>query len=236
MSTNSCSAAIVTGATAERGKVLFCLLFISLWNVVVYVPIAHWVWSSEGWLYGLRFLDVGGGTAVHICAGVTGAVYALAIGPRQRFDTNRIDTPHNIPLFTVGAFCFLIGQIGASTSGLSSVTHAIKAFVHLQLAACTGGISWILVDFYLIKRWSVLSLSSGFIVGSIAMISAASLVPTWASLLCGLVAGIMSSLATRLKYLVRIDDSLDIFAVHVIPGALGIVFTGLFAKSVYSRE
>lgn len=224
--------ALVPGAFAERMRFPAVLLFAALWSVLVYAPVAHWVWAPEGWLARLGALDFAGGTVVHINAGVAGLVCALYIGPRSGFGRQPM-TPYNLALTLAGAALLWIGWFGFNAgSALAADGRAGMAMLVTQLAAATAAVAWMGAEWLSRGRPSALGLVSGAVGGLVAITPASGFVTPTAALVIGLVAGVGCYLgATTLKRLLGCDDALDAFGIHGVGGMLGAVLTGWLANS-----
>ena len=222
--------AVVTGAFADRMKFSALLLFMTLWSLVVYAPVAHWVWGATGWLNTLGIADFAGGTVVEINSGVTGLVCAVVLGRRLGYGQENM-SPWNLSYAVVGA-CFLwVGWLGFNSGGaLGANARAGMAVLATQMAAAGATLSWSLAEWLLREKPSVLGAISGAVAGLVAITPAAGFVLPGPALGIGLVAGVVcfwavSMLKPRLGY----DDSLDVFGVHGVGGILGMLATGLFA-------
>ncbi|KAL1303876.1 hypothetical protein AAFC00_000330 [Neodothiora populina] len=234
----SITVAIATGAVAERGRMLPCVVFMFIWTTVIYDPIACWTWNPSGWVYQFGGLDFAGGTPVHIASGCAALAYSLMLGPRRSSDSHHdLDyRPQNITHIVIGTVFLWVGWFGFNAgSALSANLRAVMAAVVTNIAACVGGITWCLVD-YTFKarmdsqaRWSAVGFCSGVVAGLVAITPGSGYVTPWAAIIYGVVAGIGCNFATKLKYLLGVDDSLDIFAVHGIGGFIGNICTALFA-------
>lgn len=222
--------ALVPGAFAERMRFPAVLLFAALWSVLVYAPVAHWVWAPEGWLARLGALDFAGGTVVHVNAGVAGLVCALYIGPRSGYGRQPMP-PYNLPLTLAGAALLWIGWFGFNAgSALAADGRAGMAMLVTQLAAATAALAWVGAEWILRGRPSALGLVSGAVGGLVAITPASGFVTPSSALFIGLVAGVGCYLgATTLKRLHRCDDALDAFGIHGVGGILGAVLTGWLA-------
>ena len=222
--------ALVPGAFAERMRFPAVLLFAALWSVLVYAPVAHWVWVPEGWLARLGALDFAGGTVVHVNAGVAGLVCALYIGPRSGYGRQPMP-PYNLPLTLAGAALLWIGWFGFNAgSALAADGRAGMAMLVTQLAAATAALAWVGAEWILRGRPSALGLVSGAVGGLVAITPASGFVTPSSALFIGLVAGVGCYLgATTLKRLHRCDDALDAFGIHGVGGILGAVLTGWLA-------
>jgi len=219
--------ALITGAFAERIKFTGYVAFISLWLLLVYSPIAHWVWQAEGWLFELGALDFAGGTVVHINSGAAALAVALVIGKRR--STGK---PHNLTLTVLGAGLLWFGWFGFNAgSALAANGLAANAFVVTQVAAGTGAIGWVLVDFIKHKKGTTLGAASGAVAGLVAITPCAGYVTPMASIAVGLIAGMVCAYAVGLKARLGYDDALDVVGVHMFGGIAGALLVGLFATA-----
>ncbi|KAL1862164.1 ammonium transporter Amt1 [Paecilomyces lecythidis] len=223
--------ALAVGAVAERGRMLPCIVFMFVWSTIVYDPIACWTWNSSGWVYNLGGLDFAGGTPVHIASGSAALAYSLMLGKRRGHGTHELNyRPHNVTHVVIGTVFLWVGWFGFNAgSALSANLRAVMAAVVTNLAASVGGVTWCLLDYRLEKKWSTVGFCSGVIAGLVAITPGSGFVPPWAAVVFGIVGAAACNYGTKLKYLLRIDDALDIFAVHGIGGIAGNVMTGLFA-------
>jgi len=205
--------ALTVGATAERGRMLPCILFMFLWSTLVYDPIACWTWNPSGWVFKLGGLDFAGGTPVHITSGTAALAYSYMLGKRRGYGTQVLNyRPHNVTHIVVGTVFLWVGGLGLDAgSALSANLRAIMAMVNTNLAACVGGITWCLLDYRLEKKWSTVGFCSGIVAGLVAIAPGSGFVPAWAAIIYGLCAGVGCNYATQLKYWLRCDDALDIF-------------------------
>ena len=228
--------ALITGAFADRMKFSALLLFIALWSIVVYSPIAHWVWAVDasnnpvGWLGKLGVLDFAGGTVVHINAGIAGLVAAIVLGPRKGFGTENL-SPHNLTLSLIGASLLWVGWFGFNAgSAVAADGRAGFAMAVTQIATAAAGLSWMTAEWIIRGKPSVLGIISGAVAGLVAITPASGFVGVSGSLIIGLVAGVVCFLgATGLKHALGYDDSLDAFGVHGVGGIIGALLTGLLA-------
>ncbi|KAK5132903.1 ammonium transporter Amt1 [Meristemomyces frigidus] len=223
--------ALAVGAVAERGRMFPCVVFMFIWTTVVYDPIACWTWNPSGWVFKLGGLDFAGGTPVHISSGAAALSYSYVLGKRQGHGTQALNyRPHNVTHIVIGTVFLWVGWFGFNAgSALSANMRAVMAAVVTNLAACVGGITWCLVDYRLEGKWSTVGFCSGVIAGLVAITPASGYVPAWSAVVFGVVAGIGCNFATQLKYWMKADDALDIFAVHGIGGIIGNLLTGVFA-------
>jgi len=223
--------ALIVGALVERMRFSAMLWFIGLWSVLVYAPIAHWVWEPGGWLVKMGVLDFAGGSVVHINAGVSGLVCAWFLGPRRGYGREPFE-PFNLGLTMAGAGLLWVGWFGFNAgSAVAADGRAGLAMAVTHIAAASGALSWMLGEWIVRKRPSLLGLCSGLVAGLVAITPAAGFVSPRAAVLFGAVAGLACYWgATGLKRLLNTDDSLDVFGVHGIGGIVGSLMTGLFAS------
>lgn len=208
-----------------------CVVFMFVWSTIIYDPIACWTWNPAGWVYKLGGLDFAGGTPVHIASGSAALAYSLMLGKRRGHGTHELNyRPHNVTHVVIGTVFLWVGWFGFNAgSALSANLRAIMAAVVTNLAASVGGVTWCLLDYRLEKKWSTVGFCSGVISGLVAITPGSGFVPPWAAVVFGVVGSAACNYGTKLKYVLRIDDALDIFAVHGIGGIVGNLMTGLFA-------
>lgn len=225
------SVALAVGAVAERGRILPCIVYMFIWTTVIYDPIACWSWNPSGWVYQMGGLDFAGGTPVHIASGSAALAYSYMLGKRRGHGTQELNyRPHNVVHIVIGTVFLWVGWFGFNAgSALSANLRAIMAAVCTNLAACVGGITWCLVDYRLERKWSTVGFCSGVIAGLVVITPGSGYVPAWAAVIFGICGGICCNYATKLKYFLRCDDALDIFAVHGVGGFIGNILTALFA-------
>ena len=227
------TAALISGGTTDRIKFTSFLVFICLWLLLVYAPLAHWVFSPEGWLARRGVLDFAGGTVVEINSGFSTLAIVLALGRRRGWPSDAM-APHSVPLSLLGVGILWFGWFGfnaGSALGMSSVT--VAAFVNTQLAAAAGLLSWIAFERVRESFPTTLGAASGAVAGMVAITPCAGFVKPMAAIVVGLFAGLMCAMAVRVKFKLRYDDSLDVLGVHGIGGLVGMVLLGLFAtKSI----
>jgi Amt family ammonium transporter len=223
--------ALIAGAFAERMKFSGMLLFMTLWSIVVYAPIAHWVWGG-GFLGGAGVLDFAGGTVVHINAGVAGLVCALVLGKRKGYGTDNM-APHNLVLTMIGASMLWVGWFGFNAgSAVGSNALAGQAMLNTQVATAMAALAWMVVEWFERKKPSLLGLCSGAVAGLVAITPASGFVNAEGALIVGAAAGVGCYLsAVWLKRLFKYDDSLDAFGVHGIGGIIGALLTGVLADA-----
>lgn len=230
--------ALITGAFAERMKFSAMLLFMTLWSLLVYSPVAHWVWAPGGWMADKGVLDFAGGTVVHINAGVAGLVTALVLGKRVGFGKEAMP-PHNLILTLVGASMLWVGWFGFNAGSAAAADgRAGFAMVTTQVATGAAALAWMFAEWFTKKKPSVLGIASGAVAGLVAITPAAGFVDVKGALIIGIAAGVVCFWgATGLKHMLGYDDSLDAFGVHGVGGILGALLTGVFAvKSIGGAE
>jgi Amt family ammonium transporter len=223
--------ALISGAFAERMRFSGYLVFTALWTILVYAPLAHWVWGG-GFLgpEGIGALDFAGGTVVHLNAGVAALAAALVVGARRGWP--RPVLPHNVPFVVLGASILWFGWFGFNAgSALSAGSLAASAFVATQLATVAAVFGWALPEWIRHGRPTTVGAATGAVAGLVAITPASGYVRPWAALLIGFAAGAVCELAVGLKYRLRYDDALDVVAVHGVGGALGALLTGVFATT-----
>jgi Amt family ammonium transporter len=204
----------------------------TFWAILVYAPVAHWVWGPSGWLGTLGVLDYAGGTVVHINAGVCGLVTALMLGKRRGYPTEPMP-PHNLILTFIGASLLWVGWFGFNAgSAVTSGTNAGMAMAVTQIATAAAALAWMFVEWMFKGKPSVLGICSGAVAGLVAITPASGFVEPGGALVIGFVAGaICFWSATSLKHMLGYDDSLDAFGVHAIGGIVGAILTGVFARA-----
>lgn len=223
--------ALATGAVAERGRMLPCVVFMFVWATLVYDPIACWTWNPSGWSNKMGGLDFAGGTPVHIASGTAALAYSMMLGKRRGHGTHELNfRPHNVTHIVIGTVFLWVGWFGFNAgSALSANLRAVMAAVVTNLAACVGGITWCVLDYRLERKWSAVGFCSGVIAGLVSITPGSGYVSAWAAVPYGVLGAAFANYATKLKFLVGIDDSLDIFAVHAMGGFVGNICTAFFA-------
>jgi Amt family ammonium transporter len=223
--------ALICGSFADRMKFSAMMWFMALWSLLVYSPIAHWVWGG-GWLGTLGVLDYAGGTVVHINAGVAGLVTALVLGKRKGYPSEPMP-PHNLVLTMIGASLLWVGWFGFNAgSAVTSGVNAGMAMAATQIATAAAGLGWMFVEWIFKGKPSVLGICSGAVAGLVAITPASGFVEAGGALVIGFAAGVVCFWsATSLKHMLGYDDSLDAFGVHAIGGMLGAILTGVFARA-----
>jgi Amt family ammonium transporter len=221
--------ALIAGAFAERMKFSALLLFMGLWLIFVYAPVAHWVWGG-GFLGSAGVLDFAGGTVVHINAGVAGLVCALVLGKREGYGQVNM-APHNLVLSVIGASLLWVGWFGFNAgSELAADGLAAAAMMNTQVAAASAGLAWMFTEWLVAKKPSILGIISGAVAGLVAVTPASGFVNPTGAFVIGIVAGIVCYFAAvKVKHMFGYDDSLDAFGVHGVGGIVGALLTGLLA-------
>ncbi|CAK7198763.1 low affinity high capacity ammonium permease [Sporothrix eucalyptigena] len=223
------TAALVVGATAERGRVIPAMVFTFFWATIVYCPIACWVWNVNGWAFKYGVLDYAGGGPVEICSGVSALAYSWVLGRRNEKMMLNF-RPHNISLITLGTILLWFGWLGFNGgSAFGANLRATMACWNSCLTAMFAAMTWCLLDFRLARKWSLVGWCSGTISGLVSATPASGFITPWASIILGVVTGISCNFATKVKFLLRIDDSLDVFAEHAVGGMVGLIFNAFFA-------
>ncbi len=223
------SSSLITGAVADRMRFSSVLCFVAIWSVIVYAPVVHWIWGG-GFLRQEGVLDYAGGTIVHINAGIAGLVACLVVGKRRGYGTQNM-APHN-PLFSViGVSLLWIGWFGFSAgSALSAGKSAAVVMLVTQSAAASGGVAWMLFEWWALRKPSVLGLVSGVVAGLVAVTPAAGYVSPGGAIVIGVVAGVCCCWACAwMKYKLGYDDALDVFGIHGVGGFVGALLTGVLA-------
>lgn len=221
--------ALIAGAFAERMKFSAMMVFVGLWSLLVYSPIAHWVWEPGGWLAGKGVLDFAGGTVVHINAGMAGLAAALVMGKRVGYGKEPM-APHNLVLTLIGASMLWVGWFGFNAgSAVAADGRAGMAMVVTQVATAVAALAWMFAEWLTKGKPSVLGIASGAVAGLVAITPASGFVATGGAIAIGLAAGVGCFwTATSLKHMLGYDDSLDAFGVHGIGGIIGALLTGVF--------
>lgn len=224
------TAAIVMGAVAERGRLLPAMVFTFIWATIVYCPLACWAWNVNGWGYAYGVMDYAGGGPVEIGSGLSALAYSMVLGRRQeRMMLNF--RPHNVSLILLGTAFLWFGWLGFNGgSAFGANLRATMACWNSNIAASFAAIAWVLLDFRLARKWSMVGWCSGTISGLVAATPASGFITPWASVVLGIVTGIVCNYATKVKYWIKIDDSMDVFAEHGVAGIIGLLFNALFAS------
>jgi ammonium transporter, Amt family len=226
--------ALVSGSVADRMRFSAFLWFAAGWLLLVYVPIAHWVWGN-GFLMKYGILDFAGGTVVHLNAGVAGLVAAYVLGPRRGYGSDNL-APHDLSLAVIGTGLLWVGWFGFNGgSALGANSRASMAIIATHLAASTGALTWMALEWFTRRKPSVLGMISGAVAGLGTITPASGFVAPWHGIVIGLIAGALCFWAcTKLKQKLGYDDSLDVFGVHGVGGFTGTLLTGVFAVAAIS--
>lgn len=232
--------ALISGAVVGRMKFKAYTAFILLWSLLVYNPIAHWVWGPGGWIGELGALDFAGGTVVHVSAGVSALVAALMLGPRRREGqsvSEDDEAPHNVPLVVLGASLLWFGWFGFNAgSALAADGLAATAFVTTMLSAAAAVVAWVGIDLAARRKPGAVGASIAAVVGLVAITPAAGFVTPLSAMAIGSISAATSYLAVSVLKYTRLDDTLDVFACHGIGGIVGSVLTGIFASTVVNPD
>ena len=222
--------ALITGAFAERKRFASFVLFTILWSIVVYSPIAHWVWATDGWLFKLGALDFAGGTVVHASSGLSALIVAILIG-RRVVSGERME-PHDVPMTVLGAGLLWFGWFGFNAgSAVAANGLAASAFIVTNTAAAAATLTWVGASYLHKRKVSVIGAACGAVAGLVAITPASGFVTPGGAILIGLVAGGLCYSATLLRERIKVDDALDVFAVHGVGGVFGAIATGVLATS-----
>jgi Amt family ammonium transporter len=225
--------ALISGAFAERTKFSGMVAFFILWSLLVYSPIAHWVWGG-GWLFKRGVLDFAGGTVVHINAGVAALAFVLYLGKRKGWPRD-VAPPHNVPFAVLGAGILWFGWFGFNGgSALNAQALATSAFVATHFGAAAAMVGWALMEAFKHKKVTTVGAATGAVAGLVAITPASGYVRPWAAVVIGLVAGIVCYFAISLKFRFGYDDSLDVVGVHMVGGIIGALLTGVFADKLFT--
>ncbi|MFJ9536675.1 ammonium transporter [Streptomyces sp. NPDC101225] len=225
------TAALVSGAIADRAKFSAWLVFVPVWALLVYVPVAHWVWGPGGWVLDrLGALDFAGGMPVEITSGASGLALCLVLGPRLGFRKDAM-RPHNLPMVMLGAGLLWFGWFGFNAgSALGANGLAAAAFLNTLAAGCTGLLGWLFVEQKRDGHPTTLGAASGAVAGLVAITPSCGSVSLLGALVVGLAAGVVCSYAVSWKFKLNYDDSLDVVGVHFVGGIIGTLLIGVFAQ------
>src|SRR5207244_2578655 len=229
--------ALICGAFADRMKFSALLWFIGLWSVLVYAPIAHWVWGPGGFLNDAGILCFAGGTVVHINSGVAGLMACLVLGKRRGYGSETM-APHNLVLSVAGASLLWVGWFGFNAGSATAANgNAGMAMAVTQIATATAALAWMFAEWVVKGKPSVLGIISGAVAGLVAITPASGFVDPRGALVIGIAAGVICYWATTgLKHALRYDDSLDAFGVHGVGGTVGALLTGVLAVAWVGGE
>jgi Amt family ammonium transporter len=231
--------ALIAGAFAERVNFKAYCFFIALWSLLVYNPLCHWVWASDGFLFNLGakgVIDFAGGTVVHISAGVSGLVAALYLGSRRGYPYQMI-RPNNMVITMLGAGLLWVGWFGFNAgSSVSSGLSTAQALTATQVAAASGALSWIIIESFHQGKATALGFASGILAGLVAVTPAAGVVQPYGALILGMLASFICYMAIQAKNKLGYDDSLDAFGIHGIGGIVGALFLSFFVRRTWMEE
>ena len=223
--------ALITGAVADRMRFAAYVAFLALWVVLVYAPVAHWVFSPNGWLFGRGALDFAGGTVVHINAGIAALALVVVLGKRRGWPAEAMP-PHSLPLTLLGTGILWFGWFGFNAgSALGANNLAAQALINTHMAAAAAMLGWVIVERAKGGHATTLGAASGAVAGLVAVTPCAGFVTTTSALVIGLVAGAVCFLAIQLKFKFGYDDALDVVGVHLVGGLVGSLLLGLFADT-----
>ncbi len=224
--------ALISGAIAERIKFTAYLTFLICWIVLVYLPVAHWVWGVGGWIRNMGALDFAGGLVVHITSGVSALAGCIVLGKRKGYLKEPMP-PHNLTMTLAGTALLWFGWFGFNGgSAIASGQLAVSAFVTTHIASASASFSWLITEWVHRKKPTLLGFASGAVAGLVAITPAAGFVKPMSALLIGIIAGVVCYIAVSLKSYLGYDDSLDAVGVHGVGGTLGAILTGLFATKL----
>ena len=231
--------ALIAGAFAERVSFKAYCFFIAIWSLLVYDPLCHWVWASDGFLYNLGAkgaIDFAGGTVVHISAGVSGLVAALFLGSRRGFPYQVI-RPNNLVITMLGAGLLWVGWFGFNAgSSVASGLLTAQALTATQVAAASGALSWIILESVHQGKGTALGFASGILAGLVAVTPAAGVVQPYGALILGVLAAGFCYMAIQVKNRLGYDDSLDAFGIHGVGGIVGALFLSFFIRPSWMQE
>jgi Amt family ammonium transporter len=223
--------ALITGSFAERVRFWGYLIFVCLFSLLIYAPLAHWTWHPEGFLFKMGVLDFAGGTVVHISAGFAALAGAMVLGRRKSHLANHEHKPSNIPYVLLGTGLLWFGWFGFNAgSALDANTLAVTAFINTHMASAAAMMAWILLDAAKGRKATAIGACIGAVVGLVAITPAAGFVSFGPAIFIGLAASIISNYAVHWKNKSSIDDTLDVFPCHGVGGIVGMVLTAVFAK------
>ncbi|MGI9124647.1 MAG: ammonium transporter, partial [Mycobacterium sp.] len=226
------TAALVSGAIADRAKFAAWMVFVPIWSIAVYSVVAHWVWAPGGWLFKMGVLDYAGGLVVEIVSGSSALARALVLGPRIGFKVDAM-RPHNLPFVLLGVGLLWFGWFGFNAgSALAANGLASAVFLNTLVAGCLGMLGWLSVEQIRDGKPTTFGAASGVVAGLVAITPSCGTVNTFGAVVVGLAAGITCSFAIGVKFKLNYDDSLDVVGVHFVVGVVGVLLIGLLATSV----
>ena len=226
------TAALVSGAIADRAKFAAWMVFVPIWSVAVYAVVAHWVWAPGGWLFEMGVLDYAGGLVVEIVSGASALALALVLGPRLGFKVEAM-RPHNLPFVLLGVGLLWFGWFGFNAgSALAADGMASAILLNTLLAGCLGMLGWLSVEQFRDGKPTTFGAASGVVAGLVGITPSCGTVNPLGAAIVGLLAGIVCSFAIGLKFKLNYDDSLDVVGVHFVGGVVGMLLIGLLATEV----
>ena len=226
------TAALVSGAIADRAKFAAWMVFVPIWSVAVYAVVAHWVWAPGGWLFEMGVLDYAGGLVVEIVSGSSALALALVLGPRIGFKVEAM-RPHNLPFVLLGVGLLWFGWFGFNAgSALAADGMASAILLNTLLAGCLGMLGWLSVEQLRDGKPTTFGAASGVVAGLVGITPSCGTVNPLGAAIVGLLAGIVCSFAIGLKFKLNYDDSLDVVGVHFVGGVVGMLLIGLLATEV----
>ena len=226
------TAALVSGAIADRAKFAAWMVFVPVWSIVVYSVVAHWVWAPSGWLFKMGVLDYAGGLVVEIVSGSSALALALVLGPRIGFKVEAM-RPHNLPFVLLGVGLLWFGWFGFNAgSALAANGLAAAIFLNTLVAGCLGMLGWLGVEQIRDGKPTTFGAASGVVAGLVAITPSCGTVNTLGAAVVGLAAGIVCAFAIGVKFKLNYDDSLDVVGVHFVGGVVGVLLIGVFANAV----
>ncbi|WP_137875541.1 ammonium transporter [Rhodococcus sp. Q] len=229
------TAALISGAIADRAKFSSWMVFVPVWTLLVYVPVAHWVWGPDGWIAAFGALDYAGGLVVEIVSGASGLALALVLGKRIGFGTEPM-RPHNLPLVLLGVGLLWFGWFGFNAgSALGANGTAAAVFVNTLVAGCTGMLGWMVVEQRRDGHPTTFGAASGVVAGLVAITPSCGWVTVLGAAVVGLLAGVVCSFAVGWKFRFGYDDSLDVVGVHLVGGIVGTLAIGLLAAQIMTN-
>jgi Amt family ammonium transporter len=225
------TAALISGALIGRMKFGAYVAFISVWGILVYAPVAHWVWNANGWLFGMGALDFAGGAVVHVNAGAAALAAAIVLGPRSDYGRRAL-LPHNVPFVLLGTGILWFGWMGFNGgSALGANGLAALGVVNTLMAPAATLVVWSILDIMFAKHITAVGAATGIVVGLVAVTPAAGFVSPMSAIALGAIAAFPSYFVIRWRGKSRLDDSLDVFAAHGVGGFTGALLTGVFATT-----
>lgn len=221
---------ILVGCIAEKGRVFPCMVFIFIWLTLVYCPVTCWIWNSSGWAFKWGVLDYAGGGPVEILSGFSAFIYSWVLG-KNKPHLMMNHRPHNVSMVTMGTAFLWFGWL--AFNGFTCLTPSLKtgyAIMNSNICAAFGGITWCFLDFRINHKYTTVGLCSGIISGLVAATPASGVIPLWASVILGILSGIVCNFSTYIKVYLNVSDNLDILAEHGMAGFISLIFMGIFAS------